>query len=376
MKYQLTLCLATAVLCSCGSRQPYAGNDQPGQYPVMTLSADNTVLNEDYPATLEGQENIEVRPKVEGFVEEVYVDEGAVVRKGQLLFRISAPQYEQEKRTAEAAIKSAEAEVGTARMQVAKVEPLVKKEIVSNYELESARLNLQAKEAILAQARAGLANAQTNIGYTTITSPVDGIVGALPYKKGSLVSGSSPQPLTTVSNIGKVYAYFSLNEKQFLNFSGSNNGATMAEKIKQFPLVHLLLPNGEAYPEKGHLETVGGLINSATGAVSFRAVFPNSAGIIRSGSSAVIRIPRAINNVLLVPQKATYEMQDKKFVFVVDGSNTVKNREIRVMDISSGDSFVVEKGLQAGEKIVTDGTGNLKEGMKIVPGNNAPSTPH
>jgi membrane fusion protein (multidrug efflux system) len=246
---------------SCGgSKDPKAGGPSaPGaaganevkDYPVITITARATTLNTDYPATIQGQQNIEIRPKIDGYIETMYVDEGATVKKGQRLFKISAPQYEQEVRTAVANIKIAQAEVDAARMQVNKVRPLVEKDIISHFELESAQYTLEAKQAALAQARATFSNARTNLGYTSITSPVNGVVGTIPYKIGSLVSSNTTQPLTTVSNIGRIYAYFSINEKQALNFSKITKGATVEARLKTIPPVSLILSNGSEFPQKG-----------------------------------------------------------------------------------------------------------------------------
>lgn len=369
-RHILSVSLAGILLSSCGNnpgndQQWGAGGAQP--FPVITVTVANTVLNEDYPAVLEGQQNVEIRPKVDGFIEKIYIDEGATVTAGQLLFKIHAPQYEQEVRTAEAAIKSAEASLNTAKIQLEKAAPLVEKGIINKYEADEARYNLQAKEATLLQAKASLVNAKTNIGYTTILSPLNGIIGTIPFKTGSLVSSAAPQPLTTVSDVRKIYAYFSLNEKQFLEFSDASSGEQMQQKIKRFPPITLILANGREYSEKGHLETVGGLINTTTGSATFRSAFNNPANAIRSGSSATIRINRALKDVIIIPQSATYEMQDKKFVYVVNKDGTIKSREIVVHPISNDRNYVVESGLTAGEKIVTEGMGNLKDSMKIIP---------
>lgn len=336
-------------------------------YPVITITPRTTTLNSDYPATIQGQQNIEIRPKIDGYMERMYVDEGATVRKGQLLFRIRAPQYEQEVRTAEANIKIAQADVDAAQMEVNKVRPLVEKDIISRYELESAQYTLEAKQAALAQARAALANARTNLSYTFITSPVNGVVGTLPYRIGSLVSSNTTQPLTTVSNIGNIYAYFSINEKQALDFTKNTKGATIQARVKTIPPVTLILSNGTEFPQKGRIETASGLINTETGSVSVRATFPNPGNIVRSGSSGIVRIPRTIDSALLVPQKATYEVQGKKFVYVVESTGTVRSAEIKVMDNSNGQYFVVQEGLHPNERIVLEGVAGLKDGTPVKP---------
>jgi len=373
----ISLSLSVLLVIGCNDNKapkagasPAAGGSPANEindYPVITITPRSTTLNTDYPATIQGQQNIEIRPKIDGYVERIYVDEGSTVRKGQSLFRISAPQYEQDVRTAEANIKIAQAEVDAARMQVNKVRPLVEKDIISHFELESAQYTLESKQAALAQARATLANARTNLGYTSITSPVNGVVGTIPYKIGSLVSSNTTQPLTTVSNIGNIYAYFSINEKQALNFSKVTKGATMQARLKTIPPVSLILSNNTEFPQKGRIETASGMINTETGSVSVRATFPNPGNIVRSGSSGLVRIPRTIDTAIMVPQKATFEIQGKKFVYVVESTGTVRSNEIQVLDNSNGQFYVVTTGLRPGDKVVLEGVASLKDGAAIKP---------
>lgn len=365
-----TVGLLAVILSSCGSKNKQAAGGQEGaqvlDYKVLTLQPRSATLNIDYPASIQGQQNIEIRPKVDGYVEKIYVDEGAIVKKGQLLFKINAPQYEQDVRTAQAGIKTAEADLSLAKMQVNKVKPLVEKDIISHYELESAEYTQQSKAAALAQAKAALINAQINLGYTTITSPVNGVIGSLPYKLGSLVTGTTTDPLTTVYNTSNVYAYFALNEKQLLDFSKDSAGTTsFKSKLSKLPNVILILPDGTTYDHTGRVETVNGLINTATGAANVRADFVNPRGIIRSGSSASVRIPNTVKSGLLVPQSATYELQDKRFVYLVDKQNKIKNVAIQVMDNTAGQFYVVTDGLHAGDKIVLESANNLPDGTTI-----------
>ncbi len=336
-------------------------------YPVLTITPYSTTLFSEFPAIVQGQQNIEIRPKIDGYVEKIYVDEGSAVRKGQLLFHISAPQYEQDVRTARANIKIATADVNAAQMQVNKVRPLVEKDIISKYELESAQYTLEAKQAALAQARATLANALTNLGYTSVISPVNGVVGSIPYRIGSLVTSSTAQPLTTVSNIGKIWAYFSINEKQALDFVKRNKGGTIQSRLATIPPVTLILSDKTEFPRKGRVETANGLINTETGSVSVRATFVNPGNIIRSGSSGVIRIPQTVDSAILVPQKATYEVQGKKFVYVAESTGTVRGTEIKVLDNNNGQYYVIQEGLHAGDKIVLEGVASLKDGAAIKP---------
>ena len=337
------------IISSCGNSDPKKGAapaDQVQAYPVVTLTPHSTTLETDYPATLEGIQNVDIRPKVDGFIEKIYVDEGAVVKKGQLLFSISAPQYEQEVRTASAAISSAEADVNAAQLQVNKTKPLVDKDIISKYDLDAAQLTLQSRKAALAQAKAALANAKVNLGYTSITSPVDGVVGSIPFKTGSLVSSSSAQPLTTVSNTAKVYAYFSMNEKQLLDFSNVYKGNTLHAQMKNIPAVSLVLADGNVYAQNGKIESINGQINTNTGSASLRATFPNPVSLLKNGASASVRIPQHLENVILIPQKSTMDLQGKKFVYLLGDSAKIINTEIKVMEISKGNFYVVTNGTQ------------------------------
>lgn len=363
---------ALLIIASCGnSDQKKAGAAdaaaQPQAYPVVTLATQSTTLETDYPATLQGIQNVDIRPKVDGFVQKIYVDEGATVKKGQLLFTINAPQYEQLVRTAAAAISSAEADVNAAQLQVNKTKPLVEKDIISKYDLDAAQLTLQSKKAALAQAKATLVNAKVNLGYTNITSPVDGVIGSLPFKAGSLVSSANAEPLTTVSDIARVYAYFSLNEKQLLDFSRNYKGANLTAQIKNMPPVSLVLSDGTPYTEKGRVESINGLINTGTGSASLRATFPNPSRLLRSGASAAVRIPQHLDNVILIPQKSTTDLQGKKFVYVLDEKGNVKSTEIEIMELTKGNFYVVSKGLKAGDKIVLEGFQSLKDGSQIKP---------
>ncbi len=359
----------TALLFSaCSNKQNQESMATAVQaYPVFKVASQTATLKTNYPATLQGEQNIEIRPKIDGYVEKIYVDEGAAVKKGQLLFRISAPQYQQDVNNAAAAISSAEADVSAAELQVKKTKPLVEKDIISKYELESAEYTLQARKAALEQAKANLANAHTNLGYTNITSPVNGVIGTIPYRLGSLVNSTTAMPLTTVSNIGNVYAYFSLNEKQLLNFSREYKGNTLEAKLKQLPPVTLILSDGSEYPEKGKVETIGGLINTETGSASFRATFPNPVGLLRSGASATVEIPVTVTNAVLIPQRSTYEVQGKRFVYLVNDSNKITNTEIEIMSVTAGQYFVVTDGLKTGYMVVYESTGALQDSTTIKP---------
>ncbi|AMR26468.1 efflux transporter periplasmic adaptor subunit [Hymenobacter psoromatis] len=367
--------LALLSTAACGSKKDATADGKGGKggpqavksYPVLVVRPDTVTLFQDYPATIQGQQNVEIRPKVDGSVAAIYVDEGASVTKGQKLFQISAPQYEQAVRTAAAGIKTAQADVDAALMGVKKVQPLVARGIISKYELEGAQYTLEAKQAALAQARAALVNAQTNLGYTTIYSPVTGVMGTIPNKVGSLVSSTSTDPLTTISSIGSVYAYFSLSEKALLSFARRRAGNTLQDKLAHVPDVSLVLADGSLYGYKGRVETAIGQINTETGASSFRATFPNPQGLLRSGSSGSVRTYQPMKDAIIIPQSATYELQGKRFAYVVGADTAAHAHLLTVVPTPDGASFVVQKGLKAGQEVVLQGISDLKEGMKIRP---------
>ncbi len=249
----LSIFAASIIIASCGNKNDKSaqagGAPQVKEYKTLTLQPESATLNSDYPASIQGQQNIDIRPRVEGYIDKIFVDEGAVVKAGQPLFKISAPEYEQQVRTAAASIKSAQADVSSAKLAVNKVKPLVEKGIISKYDLESAQYTYESALAALAQANAALVNAKINLGYTTVTSPVDGVVGSIPFRLGSLVSSNTAEALTTVSSIGNVYAYFAMNEKALLNFTKDNTGISLSQKIKSLPDVSLLLSDGSAYDQ-------------------------------------------------------------------------------------------------------------------------------
>ncbi|WP_433812256.1 efflux RND transporter periplasmic adaptor subunit [Flavobacterium johnsoniae] len=372
----LSILAASVIIASCGKNDKSAqagGAPQVKEYKTLTLQPESATLNSDYPASIQGQQNIEIRPRVEGYIDKIFVDEGAVVKAGQPLFKISAPEYEQQVRTATASIKSAQADLSSAKLAVNKVKPLVEKGIISKYDLESAQYTYESALASLAQANAALVNAKTNLGYTTVTSPVNGVVGSIPFRLGSLVSSNTAEPLTTVSSIGNVYAYFALNEKALLNFT-KDSGASLNQKLKSMPAVSLLLSDGSAYDQKGNIETVNGLINTETGTVNVRARFPNPKGIIRSGSSTTVRIPKEVKDGIIVPQSATFELQDKMFAVVLGKDGKTRNANITVLENTAGNYYVVTSGLNPGDEIVLEGVASLKEGSEIKAQKQSPET--
>lgn len=360
--------LLTAVcLQSCKNKNNSPPPEQVRDYSVLTMFPQSVTIHQDFPATMEGQEVIEIRPMINGYLQEINVNEGDKVRKGQLLFRIRNPMYEQEVITAKASINRAQADVNSSEIEIEKIRPLVEKLIVSDYRMKSAMLKLESDKAALEQAKAALSNAESNLAYTSIKSPMNGIIGTIPYKTGALVSSNSTQALTTLSNIDNVLAYFSWNEKQLLDFLSESPGVTIEEKIKNMPPARLILANSTEYPEKGKIELASGLISTETGSATFKAVFPNPDGIIRSGASATIRIPEVKDSVFVIPQSATWELQNKYFVYIVGPDNKVSAVSCKPVPGDDGKSFLVTEGLKAGDKVVVEGINSLKNGAQINP---------
>ncbi|GBU07384.1 multidrug-efflux transport protein precursor [Bacteroidales bacterium] len=355
--------LSMLLLVSCGKEQSGGrGQAPPQEYKTKVLNKENAGLEKVYPATIKGQEDIEIRPRIDGFIEQIFVDEGSIVRKGQALFRINSPQMKQALLTAKANVASAEASLNTAQLNVAKTIPLAEKEIVSQYQLEMVKNSLSSAQAMKDQANAALQNAVESEKWTTVTSPVDGLVGSIPSRLGSLVN--SQNILTTVANTSQVFVYFSLNEKDMIDFITNAEGSTQLEKIKQMPDVSLILANGKQYEHKGRIETIAGNINTQTGSASLRATFPNQEGLLRSGGSGKIVIPSFIDDALIIPQKATFSQQNKILTYCVQADSVVQTL-IEVEPTPDGQSYVVTKGLKVGDVIVIEGLASLKNNMKI-----------
>lgn len=353
-------------LFACSNKQQGMQQGVP-DYAVITVEATPATLNSSYPATIRGRQDVEIRPNVSGFITKLCVDEGAVVKKGQTLFLIDPVQFEAAVNVARATVNVAEANVSTAKLTAENKRELAKKNIISEYDLQMAENTLASQEAALAQARAQLINAEKNLSYTEVTSPSDGVVGTFPYRVGSLVSPSSATPLTTVSDISEMYVYFSMNEKQILDMIRQADGSTSGV-LNGLPEVELQLADGTIYPEKGKISTLSGVIDQTTGSASIRATFKNPGQLLRSGGSGNIMIPVENEAAIIIPQKATYELQDKKFVFVVTDNSTVVSTEIKVLPQTNGQQYVVSSGLKPGDRIVTEGVGtSVRNGMKINP---------
>lgn len=352
--------------CQTSANDGHGYQQPPPVLPVVAINTTTATTHQEFSATLEGSKDIEIRPQVNGYLDKIYVDEGAYVKKGQPLFHIDSRTYAEQLNTAKAGLATAKANLVNAQINVSKITPLVQGNVVSDVQLKAAQAAYDAAAATVEQAEAMVRSAQINLGYTLIKAPVDGYVGRIPYKIGSLAGLTVPDALTVVSEIKDVYAYFSMSENDFIRFKHQYEGNTIEEKITKMPPVELVLSDGSVYEQKGKVQIVTGQFDNNVGAISFRAIFPNTQRLLRSGNTGKIRIAEVFNNALVIPREATFEIQDKVFVFAVGDSNKVTSKPLLVSGKTPGYYFI-ESGIKAGEKIVYSGTGNLREGMIITP---------
>lgn len=355
------LAMGTVMVTSCGGRK--GGMPQSNEYPVAKVEAGSVEMNSTYPAVIRGKQDIEIRPKIAGFITRLCVDEGAVVRKGQALFLIDNVQYREAVNQASAALNTANAALATAELTYKNKQELFNQNIVGDYDLQTAQNAFEQAKATKANAEAALTSARQNLAYCTVTSPSDGVVGTIPFRVGSLVSSSNAQPLTTVSNIEEMYVYSYMTEKQLLEMTRESG----KDLIEAFPEVKLQLADGSIYSEMGHVSTISGVIDQSTGSVSLRVDFKNPDHLLRSGGTGSIIISHQANDAIIIPQSATVEVQDKIFVYVLDKDKKVKYTEIEVDPQNDGQNYIVTKGLNIGDTYVTAGITKLSDGLEIVP---------
>lgn len=343
-------------LTSCGEGEQE--NEQAAQaqealpYPVIEVPVQNVTAYTTYPAKIEGVVNSDVRAKIAGYITDVLVDEGQQVKKGQLLFKLETQSLNQE-------ANAARANVNAAQVEVEKLKPLVEKNIISNVQLETAKAKLQ-------QAQSTYNSIAAQIGYANIKSPVDGVVGSIRLRKGALVSPSDQNPLTTVADISEVYAYFSMNEKEYLNFIQEAEGSNITQKIENMPKISLLLANDTFYDQEGTIETINSQVNDNTGSISFRAKFDNPSRLLTNGNSGEIQIPKEYTNVLVIPQESTYEQQGATYVYKLSQDNKVTGAQINI-ETQVDNLYVINSGVEKGDRIVATGVGKLRSGAQIKP---------
>ncbi|MBB5437681.1 MULTISPECIES: efflux RND transporter periplasmic adaptor subunit [Pedobacter] len=361
-----TILLAALFLMGCADKTPQAAAPAPPALPVASITTGSETTFQDYPASIEGTVNVEIRPQVSGTLEKVYIDEGAFVNSGQPIFKINEQPYRAALNNALASQHSAEASLINAQLEVERLTPLVQNKVISEFQLKSAKATAQVAKANIEQAKANVATASINLGYTLIKAPVSGYIGRLLKKQGSLVTATDAEALTNLSDVHDVHVYFALGEKDFVNFKDQYPGQTLNEKIKQLPAVKLILADNTEYARSGKIDVIDGQFDKTTGAITVRAKFPNPDGLLRSGNTGKIRLSLQHNNALVVPQVATIEVQDKVFVFALADSNKVKKQAITIIG-KAGNNYLVKDGIKAGDQIVLSGLDRLQEGVVIAP---------
>jgi membrane fusion protein, multidrug efflux system len=329
------------------------------ELPVLAIQKKDTLLLTEYVSEIQAVRNVEIRARVHGFLENIFVDEGKEVKKGQLLFQINDLEYVTEVAKAKANVSNAVAEAKAAELEVDRIKMLVDKKVISSTEFELASAKLRAAKAKVEEANAELASAQNKLSFTSIKSPFDGIIDRIPLKIGSLIDPGAL--LTTISDIHDVFAYFHVSESEYLRFRKDKSNASSQEEA-----IQLVLSDGTEYPQRGRIETMDGEINENTGAIAFRARFPNPSKLLKHGASGKIRLTSVVKDAMLVPQKSVFEIQDKNYVFVVGKDNIVKMRGFTYRN-RVADFYIVEQGILPGERIVYEGVKNIRDGMKISP---------
>lgn len=355
--------LSVVVFVSCGGNE--APQEEARPYPVVEVESRDIQSYQTYPTSIEGTNNNDVRAKIQGYISQVLVDEGQRVSKGQVMFRLETNSLSQNASAAQSGVAAARARVEAAQVEVNRLKPLVEQNIVSNVLLETANVNLLQAQSELEQARANHKSITANVDYSVIRAPIDGVVGKINLRSGALVGPADLTPITTVSDVRELYAYFSMNEAEYINFLYETEGNTLEEKLANVPLVELAMANGRIYEEKGKISTVTGQINPQTGSIQFRVSFPNEKRVLTNGNSGTIRIPKTYKNVLVIPETGIFEQQGKVFAYTVK-NDTVKLVEVN--QISRIDRLVlVESGLKQDDIIVASGVASLRSNNVIQP---------
>lgn len=355
------MAVAGLLLMACGGADTKKAQEKT-TYKTMVVAARDMTLQQQYSARLTGRQIVEVRPQVSGCITHICIKEGDAVRRGQTLFVIDPVPFRAQLEAAVAARKSAEAKLATARMNYESETQLKEGNVVSDFAVNTSRNALLEAEAALAQAKAQETNARNSLSYTEVKSPVDGVASMIPWHVGSLVSSTISEPLVTVADDHAMYAYFSITESQALDLIGRYG--SIGSFIQQSPAVSLKLSNGQTYDQEGRIDAISGTVDTETGAVTLRATFGNPAGLLHNGGSATIIVPTVRKNCLVVPQEATYELQDRLFVYRVEAGRT-KACPVEVFHLNNGQEYIIEQGLNVGDTIIAEGAGLLKEGIEL-----------
>lgn len=356
---------SVSILLSCNKQQEGA-TMPPIEVPIAKVEQGNGLVQKEYPASIQGVTDVEIRPQVSGYLQKILVDEGAYVRAGQPLFKIDDRIYAEQYNTAIAAVSVAKANLANAKIDLDRRKTLVKENIVSDLQTQQAQATYNAALATLDQAQAQAKSAKINYQFCTITAPVSGYLGKFNYRLGSLMGPANPQAITALSDIHQVNAYFSMSEADFLEFQKKNEGSTIEEKMKNSTLVDLKIADGEIFNEKGKIDAIEGQFNLSTGSVSFRAKFNNPKAILRAGNTGKIITDQNYSDILLVPIASTFSVQDKVYIFSVDQNNKVLQLPLEIIG-KTADNYMISSGIKKGESYIVSGFERLQPGMTIVP---------
>lgn len=339
-------------------------------YNTLIVEKQSCTLQSEYTAKIEGQQVVEIRPQVSGLITKILINEGQKVRRGQTLFVIDQVPYQAALSEASANVKNAEAKLATARLDLEHAKRLREKDIVQDYNVITANNTVLSAEAALALAQAQEVNARNNLSYTEVKSPVDGVAGMINYRVGALVSSSISTPLVTVSDDSNVYAYFSITESQVIDLV--EQYGSLDNAIAQMPDVTLRMSNGKEYSHMGRISAVSGIVSSTTGSVTLRADFTNPDHLLRGGGSGTVVLPTAMSDCIIIPSGATYELQDRVFVYKVIGGKAVSS-PVTLFRLNNGTEYVVQEGLEVGDVIIAEGAGLVREGAIVTPADNQKS---
>ncbi|MGS4346984.1 efflux RND transporter periplasmic adaptor subunit [Myroides odoratus] len=353
--------------CNIGNSKTLDPRENAIALPIITIDTTTAITIKDYIGNIEGKINVEIRPQVEGTLDQIFVDEGAYVHEGQSLFQINPQPYREILNNMIATENVEKAKLKNAQLEIDRLKPLIDNEVIAEVQLETAKSNYEIARASLAKASAAVASAQINLDYTTIKAPVSGYIGRMPKRIGNLVSKGDKEPLTVLTDVSEVYVYFGMSESDFLYFTKDakkSDSTRITSSGQILPEVTLILADGHEYGEKGKVDMVNGQVNRNTGSISLRASFPNSQDVMRSGNTGTVKLRETKAHVILIPQEMTTAIQDKTFVYVLDQDDKVKLQSIQ-LDGVSGTNYIVSEGLQIGDRVIKTGFDKLTEGMYV-----------
>ncbi len=357
--------LITLAGCHSSAENQTTQAAAPQRRNVLTLQERSVTLHKEYPARIEGKVNVDIRPQAEGYLEKIYVEEGAFVRAGQPLFKIADAPYREALHTAQANLGAAQAELKKATLEVEKFTELSQNRVTSEFQLKTAKAAYETAKANVALQQAAVATAQINLGFTLVKAPVSGYIGRIPKRLGNLASRSDTEPMTTLSDISQVYAYFSMTEQDFLQLSRSST-QSLSETLQKLPNVQLVLADGKPFEQPGKVQMVDGKFDTGTGSISVRAAFSNPRYLLRSGNTGRIVLPETRQNVILIPTQGVADIQDQLYVFRLTQDNHAERVPIEVNG-KSGDNYVLVKGVKVGDRIIAKDAGMVTEGEQVQP---------